>query len=458
MPYLCTLKFLSMNVTLTKGKASDATIVLTMEQADYAPKVAAALQNYRKNARIPGFRPGMAPMAMVERQYGTALRVDEINKLLQDELYAFIEKEKLDLLGQPLPIPQQGLDWNAPTLEFQFEVGLAPELTLDMGEKVKLPYYTIEVSKKVIDDEVNNLRQRYGKLSSPEKAADDDLFYGEFKEVDAAGTPVEGGLSKDGRFAGTVVADKKALKALVAAAAGDVMTFQVGTTWTSDFRLENVLGCTAEELAQSTGSFAFEFKSAYRMEPAALDQELFDKVFGPGVVSSEAELRGKIQAELEAVYQRDADVHFFNTASAHLMETKMDLPIAFLKKWLQQGAEKPLSAEEVENQWPNMEKGMRWQLIEGKLVREHHLHVHKEELVEYAVGLVNERMMQFGQGLPPEEVEKVALNLLKNREQAEQMSEQVLQNKMNAFFKANFGKKEIKSSYEDFLAVATKTN
>jgi len=218
------------------------------------------------------------------------------------------------------------------------------------------------------------------------------------------------------------------------------------------------LGCTADELGSSTGRFEFELKSVYRMEPATMDQEFFDKIFGPGAVSSEEELRGKIQAELEAVYVRDADIHFFNTASAHLMDTKMDLPVAFLKKWLQQGAEKPLSAEEVETQWPSMEKGMRWQLIEGKLVREHHLHVHKEELVEYAVAMVNERMMQFGQALPAEEVEKVALNLLKNREQSEQMSEQVLQNKMSAFFKANFGKKEIKSSYEDFLAIATKTN
>ncbi len=458
MPYLCTLNFIPMNVTLQKGKASEATITVAMDQADYAPKVAAALQHYRKTARIPGFRPGMAPMAMIERQYGMAMRVDEINKLLQDELYNFMEKEKLDLLGQPLPVPQQGLDWNASTLEFHFEVGLAPEFTLDMSEKVKLPYYVVEVSKKVVDDEVDSLRKRYGKLSSPEKAVEDDLFYGQFTEVDEAGTPVEGGLSKDGRFAGTVVADKKILKALVAAANGDKVHLEAGKTFASDFRLETVLGCTADELGSSTGRFEFELKSVYRMEPATMDQEFFDKIFGPGAVSSEEELRGKIQAELEAVYVRDADIHFFNTASAHLMETKMELPVAFLKKWLQQGAEKPLSAEEVETQWPSMEKGMRWQLIEGKLVREHHLHVHKEELVEYAVAMVNERMMQFGQALPGEEVEKVALNLLKNREQAEQMSEQVLQNKMSAYFKANFGKKEIKSSYEDFLAVATKTN
>ena len=444
-----------MNVTLQKTKGQNGLILIEIVKADYAPKVEATLLNYRKTARIPGFRPGMAPMGMIQRQYSRAIQVDEVNKLLQDSLFDYIEKEKLDILGQPLPVPQEGLDWDTESMKFSFEIGLAPEIKLEIGEKVKLPFYTIEVGKKVLDEESMQLRKRYGKLSEPESPKEDDLFFGLFQQVGADGQPTEGGISKEGRFSGTVVADKKWAKSLLASEKNQPFAIDAVKSFAKDFHLESVLGISADALAEAGSSFAFTLKNIYRNEPAALDQELFDKVFGPGVVTDEAGLREKIQAELEGMYKRDVDVHFFNTVSAHLMKTKMDLPVEFLKKWLQQSGEKPLTAEEVEAQWPSMERGMKWQLIENKIVKENHLHVHKEELVDFAMNMVSQRMTQFGQAIPAEEMEKIALNLLKNREQAEQISEQILQEKMNAFFKKSFGLKETKASYEDFIKLAS---
>jgi trigger factor len=188
-----------------------------------------------------------------------------------------------------------------------------------------------------------------------------------------------------------------------------------------------------------------------------MDQEFFDKVFGEGKVKEEADMQEQIREELAKVYDRDVDTHFFNTATEHLMKTKMALPVAFLKKWMTQSGENAMSTEEMEENWTNSEKGMRWQLIENKLVKDHHLHVHKEELVAFTVKMITVRMAEFGQAnMGPEELEKMAANLLEDRNQAEQLSEQLLHDKMMTFFKSNFGIKESKSSIADFRKLVQK--
>ena len=444
-----------MNANWTVDADLNARLSLTIERSEYAEAVEKQLTDYRKKARIPGFRPGMAPMTLIRKQYEGPITADEINKRLQDELYAYLEREKIDILGQPLPVAGD-VDFTAESNTFVFELGVAPALELEVSDKVKIPFYVMEPTEKDLDKEVENLRQRYGAMSEVETAGDDDLFYGHFDVATKKGEAVEGVAHKHGRFGLNAVSGRSLKKDLKALAKGDSLVLDV-SDFEKDFDLYQVLGFTAEERAMATGYFRFKLEQIYHIEPAALNAELFDKLFGEGVVTDEAGLRAKIKEELTQIYQRDAEQHFFNLASDKLMETKFKLPAAFLKKWMTTAGEKPLDPAEVEAQWPQTEKAMRWQLIETKLVKDHHIHVHREELVDFVTGEVVARMRQFGRELSAEEAQPVALNLLKERAQAEQYSEQLLQRKLMQFVLGAFGKKEIKATYADFVKEVNKT-
>lgn len=444
-----------MNANWTVDADLNARLSLTIERSEYAEAVEKQLTDYRKKARIPGFRPGMAPMTLIRKQYEGPITADEINKRLQDELYAYLEREKIDVLGQPLPVAGD-VDFTAESNTFVFELGVAPALELEVSDKVKIPFYVMEPTEKDLDKEVENLRQRYGAMSEVETAGDDDLFYGHFDVATKKGEAVEGAAHKHGRFGLNAVSGRSLKKDLKALAKGDSLVLDV-SDFEKDFDLYQVLGFTAEERAMATGYLRFKLEQIYHIEPAALNAELFDKLFGEGVVTDEAGLRAKIKEELTQIYQRDAEQHFFNLASDKLMETKFKLPAAFLKKWMTTAGEKPLDPAEVEAQWPQTEKAMRWQLIETKLVKDHHIHVHREELVDFVTGEVVARMRQFGRELSAEEAQPVALNLLKERAQAEQYSEQLLQRKLMQFVLGAFGKKEIKATYADFVKEVNKT-
>ncbi len=444
-----------MNANWTVDADLNARLSLTIERSEYAEAVEKQLTDYRKKARIPGFRPGMAPMTLIRKQYEGPITADEINKRLQDELYAYLEREKIDVLGQPLPVAGD-VDFTAESNTFVFELGVAPALELEVSDKVKIPFYVMEPTEKDLDKEVENLRQRYGAMSEVETAGDDDLFYGHFDVATKKGEAVEGAAHKHGRFGLNAVSGRSLKKDLKALAKGDSLVLDV-SDFEKDFDLYQVLGFTAEERTMATGYFRFKLEQIYHIEPAALNAELFDKLFGEGVVTDEAGLRAKIKEELTQIYQRDAEQHFFNLASDKLMETKFKLPAAFLKKWMTTAGEKPLDPAEVEAQWPQTEKAMRWQLIETKLVKDHHIHVHREELVDFVTGEVVARMRQFGRELSAEEAQPVALNLLKERAQAEQYSEQLLQRKLMQFVLGAFGKKEIKATYADFVKEVNKT-
>ncbi|MEY4479290.1 MAG: hypothetical protein RL276_1595 [Bacteroidota bacterium] len=444
-----------MNANWTVDADLNARLSLTIERSEYAEAVEKQLTDYRKKARIPGFRPGMAPMTLIRKQYEGPITADEINKRLQDELYAYLEREKIDVLGQPLPVAGD-VDFTAESNTFVFELGVAPALELEVSDKVKIPFYVMEPTEKDLHKEVENLRQRYGAMSEVETAGDDDLFYGHFDVATKKGEAVEGAAHKHGRFGLNAVSGRSLKKDLKALAKGDSLVLDV-SDFEKDFDLYQVLGFTAEERAMATGYFRFKLEQIYHIEPAALNAELFDKLFGEGVVTDEAGLRAKIKEELTQIYQRDAEQHFFNLASDKLMETKFKLPAAFLKKWMTTAGEKPLDPAEVEAQWPQTEKAMRWQLIETKLVKDHHIHVHREELVDFVTGEVVARMRQFGRELSAEEAQPVALNLLKERAQAEQYSEQLLQRKLMQFVLGAFGKKEIKATYADFVKEVNKT-
>jgi trigger factor len=444
-----------MNVSHNIDSQNNGILTVEIEQNDFAVKVEKALLDYRKRANIPGFRIGMAPMGMIKKQYEASVRTDEVNKLLQDGLFNYLDSEKLEILGQPLPVPNT-VDFSNPKFQVEFEIGIAPQFNLDISDKTKLPYNRIKVDQSTIDEEMSNLQNRFGKMSEVEIVGEQDVLFGDFIEVDKRGNILENGLVKEGRLGVKSISDRRLKKAALLLKKGDTISFSASKSFEDDFDLLQLLGLSEDEKGATIGLFKLNLKTIYHVEPAPIDKDFFDKVFGQDSINTEAEFLSKIKEDIEGLYKRDCDIHFFNTVTDHLMKTKMNLPKNFMKKWISQQGETPPTIAEIDEQWPQTEKAMRWQLIEGKLQREHNLHVDKEELVGFAVKMVKSRMSQYGQMMDDQDVEKLALNVLENREQAEQLSEQLLQDQMLEFFKESFSLKLVDITYANFLKLVKK--
>jgi len=448
-----------MNISKNEVDTLNLTVNIEITPEDYQDKVNSVLQNYRKSANIPGFRPGKVPMGLIKKQYGKAVLIDEINKILQDAIFNYIQEEKLNILGNPLPVEQEELDFDTPgTYNFGFELGLSPEVDVKISKKNKVKGVKVVADDKVLDTYMEDIRGRYGKMSTPEKPAADDMFHGSFTEVDADGAAAEGGIVKeDAQFLGTNLKTKKAQGELAKATMGSTMTFDAKKSFGKDYNVAGLLGVTDAQLEASTGSFEFKLTNISRMEPAELNQEFFDKVYGEGAVTSEKEMRARMKEEAERMYQSEADQYFLNNVAEYLLEkTKFDLPIVFLKKWMQTSGEKPLTADEVEADWEKTEKGLRYQLIENAVITAAEIKVSREDLLDHTVGMVKAQFQQYGQQVMDDEMLKgIAENALKNEEEVRRISDQVYNAKLLAHYKESFKVEEKEVTYDQFIKLVT---
>jgi trigger factor len=429
-------------MNVTRKNIDDLNAVLTVEihEDDYKEKVEKTLTDYRKTAVIPGFRKGKVPAGLIRKQYGKGLTIEEVNKLIQEGVYNYLNEEKLDVLGNPLPIEQTDIDWdNQKEFAFEFELGLTPEIDVTVPKKTKLDYMKIVADEEMVDEYALDTARRYGKMVTPDHSEAGDMFTGNFVELDAEGNEVEGGINHDGSIMGSTVTDEEALKNILALKIDGSTVIDVKSAFREGFSAANILGTTDSHLNATSGNFRFTLKSVQRLEPHAMDQELFDKVMGEGTVSSEEEFKAKLKEQIESSYVGQSDSDFFQRAHHYFLDNvTFDLPEEFLKKWLRTAGEKPLSAEEVEAQFPDTLKGLRWQLIENRLIKENDIKVEEQELKDYAKSLVASQMMQYGQQMQDEELMKIAENVLQNREEAERINDQIYNQKLVALFKEMF--------------------
>ena len=448
-----------MNISKNEVDALNLVVNIEITPEDYQEKVNGVLQNYRKSANIPGFRPGKVPMGLIKKQYGKAVLIDEINKMLQDAIYNYIQEEKLNILGNPLPIEQEELDFDTPgTYSFGFELGLSPEFEVKISKKNKIKGVKVTADAKVLDTYMEDIRGRYGKMSTPEKPAAEDMYHGSFTEVDAEGAVVDGGIVKeDAQFMGTNLKTKKAQGDLAKTTMGSTVTFNANKSFGKGYNVAGLLGVTDAQLEASTGSFEFKLTNISRMEPAELNQEFFDKVYGEGAVTSEEEMRARMKEEAERMYENEADQYFLNNVAEYLLDkTKFDLPVEFLKKWMQTSGEKPLTAEEVEADWEKTEKGLRYQLIENSVITAAEINVSREDLLDHTVGMVKAQFQQYGQQVMDDEMLKgIAENALKNEEEVRRISDQVYNAKLLAHYKESFKVEEKEVTYDQFIKLVT---
>lgn len=448
-----------MNVTTEKIDDLNAVLKVELKPEDYQEKVDKILKDYTKNANVPGFRKGHVPMGMIKKQYGTAVLVDEINHKLQHAVNDYINENKLNILGNPLPSPQDNIDWETQKeFTFEFELGLAPEFDIAITDKDKLTHYKINADKKMIDRYATDIAKRYGKVSNPDTTQEDDMLYFDYKELDKNGVEVADGIFNSATFSTEKVKDKKIKKQLVGLKKDDTLIFNPTGVFESDYDTAQSLGTEVAKLPDYNKDFKFTLTTIQRVEPAEINQELFDKVYGEGNVKNEEEFRGKIKEEAERMFVGESDRKLENDAIEYLMgKVKIDLPNEFLKKWMLSNGENQLTAEQIESEYDQYAKSLKWQLIESKLLRDNNVVVSQEEIKEHTKSLIKGQMAQYGQlDTTDEQLENIATGVMQNQEEVQKIHEQLYNIKLLELFKDKFKLKEKELTFDEFLKLVSK--
>lgn len=437
-----------MHITTEQLDDLNALVKIAIHKEDYKDKVEKTLKDYRKQANIPGFRKGQVPLGLIQKQYGKAVLIDEVNKLLQRNLSKHLSEEKLDVLGRPLPKLQDNFDWNSEVLDFEFELGLAPSFEVKVKSKKAIIHYTIVADKKTVDEQVKNLQRQYGIVTPKEAVGKSDEVTGTFTHE-----------AEDINHKTTLEVDKlhkKAREPLVGKQVGESVLLSTKTLFKDDGLLVRHLGISREKAENLKLEVTFALEAINEREPAALNQELFDKVYDEGQVTSEKALREHLKEDYESQFKQFSDQKLLNDFTEKLIEeTTFNLPAVFLQKWMQHSGEEPLSEEEAKEAFEKSEKGIRYQLIQEQLIQEHNLQVQLDELKAFTKTFLTSQMAQFGR-LNPEEEELNAITdrVLANQDEVKRLSDRLMNEKLLTLCKekANLKTKEV--TYEAFVKEA----
>lgn len=431
-----------MNVVKKEFDNLNVLLSVTIQKEDYSQEVEKTLKKYRKDANIPGFRKGSVPMGMIRKQYEKAIQYDEVNKLIDKSLNEFFAQEKLNFLGSPLPTTKD-IDWEADTHTFEFELGLTPDFQIDLKPKKGIRFFNIKVEESVVENQVERIKNQFGTDIEQEQVAENSQVKGSFfnqeHQIDKTSTIKVDALQE--------VAYKK----IEAKKVGEQLTFSTKELFKDAHDLIHYLGLTHDQAHDLDTEVVFTIEGISRREPAELNQELFDKLFPASEVTSEEELKQKIRENAQQQYQGQAEQQLLNDVTDYLLEkTSFELPAEFLKKWLQTAGEKPLTPEQAEEEYNKSEKGLRYQLIESKIVADNKLHITFDELKSFAQQNIRQQMLQFGMTPEDKQVDEIVGRILKNREEVERLNQQLLSQKLIAFYKENVSLKTKEVSYDEF--------
>lgn len=435
-----------------------ATLTVTVEPSDYQPRVDKILVDYRKKSQIPGFRKGKAPMALIRKQYATPVLADEMNKIISELLGQYIQEEKLEILGNPIPKTDSATsgDWEKPSsFTFAYDIGLAPTIDLTFGRGAKFTRQTIKVDKKAIEASVTDHCRRHGSISEPDEASDTDLLMGQFIELGDDNVPLENGISNESNIAIEHLDDRKTKKKLIGSKVGDILVVDPHKVSHNHDDLGKLLGITHEEAHNVKSMFSFEVKEVKRLAPHANDQALWDKVLGKDVATTEKDFREKVTTELGLQFDRDAEYVFRRRFIVDLIDhMKIQMPDAFLKRWIQMSNEKPLSDEQLDKEYPNYAESMRWQLLQQAVMKDTDMRVSNEELEEESKRVIGAQYAQYGMPLEGEMLDNFAKNALSNEEERRRIADLIIERKVVDNLKTRVNIKEKQVSYEAFAKLA----
>ena len=439
-----------MDISKTDIDQLNSVINMTIDRKDYEKKVGSVLNDYRKNANIPGFRKGHVPMGMIKKQYEKAVIADEVNKLLRENLDKYIKDEKLELLGNPIPkASKEDLDWEASQLNFEFELGLAPKFDIKLNILKKVVCYEIEPEKKMIQEQLIHIQKQYGKLVSQKKIEKGYEITAQFRNQEVE-------LETMVNFSIEDIKSKKLILALNDAKTGAILSFPAKRLFKDNGTAKRLLSVDDKKLEDIFKvDVTIELKEINERILADLNQELFDKLYEPGTVSSVKDLEEKIKVGLQTQFEPQANQKLMNDISEVIVEkTKFKLPVDFLKKWIQTSAKEPMTKEEAINEFNKSEKGIRYQLIEGKIISENELNITFEELKDFTAIMVQKQMLQYGQTPEKEKLDEIVSNILSNQEETRRISEQLMGDKMLNFYKDKAPLKTKKIGFDAFIKQA----
>jgi trigger factor len=380
----------TLEITLDKKNNTEGLIKIKVSEGDYQPRVEEKLRDYGKKANLKGFRPGKVPAGVIKRMFGQSILVDEINHLLSHKLSDYIKENNLRIIGEPLPNTEKArsIDWESQKdFEFEYQIGMVDNFSYELSSKVKVKSHPITVDDQVIQETISDLRKRFGKVSYPEVSEAGDNLFGEL-------TSKDGTLKKDSMYFATDKISKKEQKKFAGLKKGDVVEFEIEKLFDKEEDLAQLLNISEAEARKTKGAHTLKVETISRVEPAPVDTELFDRVFGKDVAKTEEEFTAKVKETIGSNYQRETE-HFLehHIEDYFLNNTKINLPEDFLKTWLKASGEGKITDDVLANEFESYTRTLKWDLIKGKIAEDNKITVEADEVKARARDLI---VSQFG--------------------------------------------------------------
>ncbi|HLN55190.1 MAG TPA: trigger factor [Bacteroidales bacterium] len=429
-----------MNITRENIDDLNAVLTLKIEKPDYEEKVENVLKDYRKKANIKGFRPGMVPIGLVRKLYGKAVRIDEINKVVSENIQKYLTDEKLEILGDPLPKEDEHVHIDFDTQEdftFSFEVGLSPAIDMPVSENDTVTRYEITIDEKMRNDYIDNYKRRFGELKNEETIGEKDVVKGNVQALDEEGNvKAEGLTATDTSLGIDMIKDEEIKASFIGKHAGETVDFDIRKAYPNDSEVAGILRIKRDDAAGITGNFRVTINEISRFYPAELNQELFNKIYGEGVINSEEEFMKKIDEEISSNLNKETEYKLMVDLKALALDkTEMKLPENFLKRWLLRVNEKT-TPEQIDEEFDNFRKDLKWQLIKNKIARENEVKITEEELLREAANITRYQFQSYGlYYATDEQIENYAKETLKREDDAKRIADKILEDKVIAVMK-----------------------
>jgi trigger factor len=445
-----------MNITKENIDALNATITVKIEKNDYEPTVEKVLKDYRKKANMPGFRPGMVPAGLIKKMYGKAVIADEVNKMLSQNLSQYFINEKLSVLGDPLPNEekQPPINWEKDEdFEFVFDLAMAPDIEVKLDKRNKFTYYTITVDEDTVNKQVEAYTGRFGENVQVEEAGEKDLLRGNFIQLDAEGNEIQDGIKADRVIVSVdLIKDETIKNEIIGKKTGDSIVLDPIKAYENRHEVGHLLNLSHEDAEKVEGDFRFTILEVLRFKPAEINEELFKKAFGENTeVKTEEDFRNTIKKELQDNFIFSGNYKFaIDTRETLIEKVNMELPEEFLKRWIKV-TNKNLTDEQIENDFPNFMKDLRWQLIRDRLVKDHGVEVTEDDIKAEGKRIAAMQFSQYGMfNVPDEHLENYAAQMMKNEEERKRLFTKAEEDKILDVIKTKVTLEEKEISQEEF--------
>ena len=424
-----------MDITRENIDDLNAVLIINVVKADFENKVENVLKDYRKKANIKGFRPGMVPMGLIKKMYGNAVKIDEINRIVSENIHKYLTDEKIEILGDPLPKTDENENINFETQDeftFSFELGLAPAVDLKISKKNKVSAYEIIIDEKMKNDYVGNYTKRFGEFRKVDVSEEKDILKGRIEAIDDKGNLIpDGHVIDDSTLAIDIIKDDEIKKAFTGKNENDTIDFDLKKAFPNDNEIAGLLKMKKEEVKDMDGNFKFTISEITRFNPAEIGSELFNRIYGEGVINSEEEFMKKVEEEISASLQRESDYKLMQDIKKQAIEkTDLRLPEDFLKRWLLKVNEKT-TGEQIEKEFGSFRHDLTWQLIRNKVAKDNEVKITEEELQKEAEIITRYQFQQYGLFYATDEqISNYAKETLKREDDAKRIADKILEDKV----------------------------